>query len=74
MELSSNLTPAQVVIVRTFQRTMAEPGDWCYKEGEDTLRYLPEQYVTAARCGVPVESVEEALVAAGMRPPLSWIG
>lgn len=68
-----NLTPSQQLIVQVWDGLRTEPKNWRHGVGEDT-RYMPEDYITAKRCGVSVEKVGEALVAAGRRPVLWWVG
>lgn len=73
----SNLTPAQVLIMRTYNRLgLCGEEEVCEAEGKVPAdpRYSNLDYSTAEKCGVSVESVGEALVACGRRPPGWWVG
>lgn len=78
------LTPSQKLIVQTHERLSASgvkvnheggaPGSWPETVNNDEHQYTAVDHATAAVCGVTVETVGEALVAAGKRPPVWWIG
>lgn len=69
-----NLTTSQQVIVRTWNRIRESGAASNAHEYAEDSRYSQLDHATAVRCGVSVESVGDALVAAGLRPVLWWIG
>lgn len=69
------MTPAQELIVKAWARYRDEyeEGDTYYPTRDDDP-YGPVDYITAKELGLPVQRVGEALVLAGQRPPVWWIG
>lgn len=76
LDLPSTLTPAQAVVVRCWRRINAawENDEVYIVAAPDGDPYGTVDYAVARELDVPVGNVDEAMVAAGKRPPLSWVG